>query len=280
MGPTDVTAFILLIANGIVSWKGFRDPDFFYLYTFQVEKVRLHKDYKRLLTSGFLHVSWIHLIFNMLVLYSFAGSLAHALGIINTLIIYFASLIGGNLFSLFIHRNEPSYTAVGASGAVSGLVFASIALFPGMQIGLLFIPFSIPGWLFGLIFVLISIFGIHSQTDNIGHDAHLGGGLIGMIAAIIIVPKALSVNYFPILIIVLPATVFIYLFIMHPELLSGTKSPADDEDSISPYEDPYNARKHREQKELNGLLDKINKKGLSSLTQEEKQRLEELSDRF
>ena len=114
-------------------------------------------------TSGFLHVNWMHLIFNMIALYFFSGSLELYLGPLRFLLIYFASLVGGDALSLFIHRNDSDYDSVGASAGVTGVIFASIALFPGMRIGLLFLPLAIPGWLFGLVYILYSIYGIRSR---------------------------------------------------------------------------------------------------------------------
>src|SRR3954470_20520606 len=108
----------IIIANIIVSYRGFNDHEFFARYSFEVEKITLYKDYKRLVTSGFLHVNWMHLIFNMLALYFFSGSLELYLGAVKFLLIYFLSLIGGDLLSLFIHRNDPDYDSVGASAGV------------------------------------------------------------------------------------------------------------------------------------------------------------------
>lgn len=171
----------------------------------------------RLISSGFLHVSWQHLLFNMFSLYMFSDSVELVLGSGKFLLIYFTSLVGGNLLSLLVHKNHSDYSAVGASGAVSGIIFAAIALQPSIGIGMFFI--FIPGWIYGILFVGISIYGIKSQKDNIGHDAHLGGALIGMLAAIALEPEALRYNYIVISLITIPAMVFIYLIITKPHLL-------------------------------------------------------------
>src|SRR5205085_7101779 len=123
----------IILANGLVSYQGLRNYHYFDKYSFQVDEILLGKDYKRLVTSGFLHVSWTHLIFNMITFYCFSYGLEATLGATKFLMIYFGSLLGGNLLSLFIHRHHHDYSAVGASGAISGLVFASIALFPEME---------------------------------------------------------------------------------------------------------------------------------------------------
>src|ERR1700733_10876834 len=204
MPTTGIFVFILIIANVIVSYKGFTNSLFFESYEFAVDKILINKDYKRLITSGFLHVSWSHLIFNMISLYIFSGLVQLTLGSLGFLVIYFASLVGGELLSLLVHRNHGDYSSVGASGAICGVMFASVAIYPDMNIGFFLIPISIPGWIYALLYVLFSIYAIRSQKNNIGHDAHLGGGLTGMILALIMHPSSFAENYVKILIILLP----------------------------------------------------------------------------
>lgn len=171
------TGLFLIIVNIAFSYKGFSNNTFLDGYKFEVDKILISKEYKRLITSGFLHVSWMHLIFNMLSLYAFSGLLEYHIGELSFLVIYLTSMVGGNLLALFVHRNHGDYSAVGASGAVCGVIFASIALFPGMELGFFGIPISLPSWLYGIIYVAFSIYGIKSSRDNIGHEAHLGGVL-------------------------------------------------------------------------------------------------------
>ncbi len=277
MASIGTIGLLLIIANCIVSYKGFNNKFFFERYEFQVDAILLKKDYKRFVTSGFLHINWMHLIFNMLSLYIFSGVLENDLGEIQFLLIYFASLIGGDLFSLFIHRNHGDYSSVGASGAICGIIFASIALYPGMGVGLLFIPFSIPGWLFGLLFVLYSIYGVRSQKNNVGHEAHLGGALIGMLVAIMIEPSALLENYVTILIIVTPTIFFISFIIRNPHMLLVDNLFYKKHNNLYSIDQRYNADKNEQQKELDALLDKIGKKGMAGLSKKEKDKLHELS---
>ncbi len=140
-------SLLLILANIIISYNGFTNTLFFERYVFEVEKVLVYKEYRRLVTSGFLHVGWLHLIINMFSLYVFSGSVEMFLGSFQFLLVYFASLIGGDLLSLYIHRHHPDYRSAGASGAVCGVIFASIALFPGMEIGLFPLPISFSAWL-------------------------------------------------------------------------------------------------------------------------------------
>ncbi len=271
-----ILEIIIIIANVTISIKGFNDPSAFEAGTFQVGKVLMGKEYHRLLTSGFLHVSWPHLFFNMLSLYFFAGNIEGYLGPLYFMLIYIGSLLGGNLLALFIHRNDPYYRAVGASGAVSGVIFAAIALFPGMELGFIMIPIPFPAWAFGLGFVLYSIYGIRAQRDNIGHEAHLGGAIVGLLIAVAIMPEMLLENTLPILLVLIPTLIFIFILIYKPHLLvSGGKQfyqyYAPDKDDM---DHQYNAAKKAKVEEVNRILDKISREGEESLTEDEKQTLE------
>ena len=270
---TGIITFLLIAINVWVSYKGFSSESFIDKYRFEVDKILVEKDYKRLITSGFLHVSWMHLLFNMFSLYIFSGVVEMALGEAQFLLVYFISLVGGNLLSLFIHRNHPDYSAVGASGAISGIMFATIALFPGMSIGFFLLPISFPAWLYGVLYIGFSIYGIHSKRDNVGHEAHLGGALIGMLAALILQPSAFKENYFAILIIAVPAIVFIYFIITRPQtLLIDNLFYKKHKNHYSP-DHLYNEKRHQQQEELDAILDKISRKGMNSLSKVEKEKL-------
>ena len=280
MNETGIIGLIILIVNGIFSYKGFTNEHFFNAYKFEVDKILINKDYKRLITSGFLHVGWVHLIFNMISLIFFSGNIESHLGAIQFLIIYFASLIGGNLFTLLVHKNHGDYSAVGASGAVCGIIFASIALFPVIGVGFFFIPSSIPGWLYGILYVLFSIYGIKSKIGNIGHEAHLGGALIGMTVALLMEPSAFLENYLTILIIAVPTVVFIYIIITRPQSLLIDNFFFKTHPKTYNIDQRYNIEKSERQTEIDRILDKINKKGIDSLSKSEAQKLKEYSKKI
>jgi len=271
-----IICLLLIIVTVIVSNKGFNDHFFFEKYEFGVDKVRLYRDYKRLITSGFLHVNWSHLIFNMLSLYFFAGSVTSVLGPVQFLIVYFASMVGGDLLSLVVYRNQGDYTSVGASGAVCGVIFASIALDPDATIRLFFL-LPIPAWIYGILYVGYSIYGIRSKRDNIGHEAHLGGALIGMAVAICFVPQALFINYIPILLIAVPTLVFIYLIITRPHILLIDNLFFKTHSDYYSIDHKYNEKRFNQQQEIDKILDKISKRGMNSLSQKEKQMLKDYS---
>jgi membrane associated rhomboid family serine protease len=277
MTETGITGLLLIVANLAFSYKGFTNNHFFERYKFEVDSVLINKEYKRLVTSGFLHVSWMHLIFNMLSLYAFSSLVETNLGELKFVMIYFASLVGGNLLSLFVHRNHGSFSSVGASGAVCGMIFASIALFPGIGIGFFGLPLSIPSWLYGMLYVLYTIYGIRSRKDNIGHEAHLGGALTGMVVALIFVPAAFSDNYLVILVIAVPATAFIYLIITRPQILLVDNFYFKKKKDYYSVDHRYNEEKNKDQEGIDKILDKISKKGMYSLSKNEKQKLKRYS---
>ena len=132
--------------------------------------------FKRLFSSGFLHLDWQHLLFNMLTLYFFTHSVVLQLGVFNFYLIYFISLLTGNLLSFWFHKQESNYSAVGASGAVTGIVYAAILLNPGMKMFIYFIPIPIPSYIVGVGYLLFSIYGMKTKMGNIGHDAHFWWG--------------------------------------------------------------------------------------------------------
>jgi membrane associated rhomboid family serine protease len=277
MPNAGIIVLILIVVITLVSYKGFTNSLFFDGYKFEVDRILINKDYKRLITSGFLHVSWTHLIFNMFSLYIFSGLVEITLGSLNFLIIFFASLLGGELLSLLVHRNHGDYSSVGASGAICGVMFASVAIFPDMGISFFLLPISIPGWIYALLYVLFSIYGIRSQKNNIGHDAHLGGGLVGMILALMMNPSVFIYHYGKILIILLPTVVFIYLIITRPELLLVDNLFYKTHRDFYSIDHKYNAEHADQQQEIDRILDKISRKGMKSLSRKEKEALKAYS---
>ncbi|WP_271407250.1 rhomboid family intramembrane serine protease [Tenacibaculum soleae] len=184
---------ILIVANVLASYKGFNDIVFFDRYKFQIQKI-LNGEKLRMLTSGFLHVDWMHLGFNMYALYLFGKVVVGNFGVSYFLLIYFGSLLAGSMYSLYQHKKEFYYSAVGASGAVSGVVFSSIMLYPDMELIMLPIPIPLPGYVFGIGYLLYSIYGMKNQVGNIGHSAHLGGAIGGYILTLILKPSVIGNN--------------------------------------------------------------------------------------
>lgn len=210
----------LIAMTVIISVLAFRDNQLFNKLSFWVGPIR-SGDYGRLVSSGFVHADYQHLAFNMLSLYFFGDILDISLYPFNYTLIALVSLLGGNLLSLRLHLDELNYRAVGASGMVSGLIFSAIILYPDILIGFFIIPPFLPGWIFGLLFIGISVFGMRANADNIGHDAHLGGALSGLIITILLFPQMALQHLFHVLALLIPSVILLYLSIFRPEVLKG-----------------------------------------------------------
>ena len=206
----DIALIVIIVVNALVSFKAFDDQFFFRKYEFHIGSIRAG-EHLRMITSAFLHVDIGHLAFNMLTLYFFAPTVIAFLGVPSFLMVYFGSLLCGSLLTLQFHKNEYHYRAVGASGAVTGILYAAILLRPDMNLYLFFIPIPIPAYIFGIGYLLYSIYGMKSRKDNIGHTAHFGGAIGGYLITLSKEPQMLTENTLMVILLAIP---IIILFIM------------------------------------------------------------------
>jgi len=211
MQNLDIATIIIIAANVIISMKGFNDFSFFEKYKFNIAGIRRGEQI-RMFSSAFLHADFSHLLFNMLTLYFFAPVVIMSVGVTYFVIIYVASLLIGNLLSFYFHKDEYHYSAIGASGAVMGVLYSAILFFPDMGLYLFFIPIPIPAWLFGMAYLLYSIYGMKKRLGNVGHDAHIGGAVGGYVLTLVFAPSLFVTSLW---IVVLLAIPLIILFIMH-----------------------------------------------------------------
>ena len=142
---------IVIAVTAIISFIAFSNQSLFEKYKFNVGAINNNKEYIRLLSAGFLHADMMHLLFNMMTLYFFGPIVIQAFGAVGFIIVYFGSVLLGNIFSLYLYKNQPWYSAIGASGGVSGILFASIAMIPDVGIYFFFIPIPIPVYIFGFL---------------------------------------------------------------------------------------------------------------------------------
>lgn len=211
MGSLSLVTIVLIAANVLISYKGFNDYGFFERYKFNVGSIRRGEQF-RMFSSGFLHADNAHLFMNMLTLYFFADVVILGVGELNFIVIYIVSLLLGSLLSLYFHQNEFHYSAVGASGAVTGILYAAILLNPSMSLYLFFIPIPIPAYIFGIGYMLYSIYGMKNRIGNIGHDAHFGGAIGGLVVTLILRPSLFQTDLLMIGLLIIP---IIMLFVMH-----------------------------------------------------------------
>ncbi|MDB4533713.1 rhomboid family intramembrane serine protease [Vicingaceae bacterium] len=189
-----ITVAISLIANG--------KPELYSKLLFNPYQVYHRKEWYRIFSHAFIHdtSNIFHLGFNMYVLYSF-GTLAEAilinnlggLGIAYYLIIYVAGIVAASVPSLLKHKDNYSYNSVGASGAVSAVLFTTIAFMPFTGgIGIMFIPLDIPPLIFGVLYIAYEMYMGKRGGTNIAHDAHIGGAAFGFLFTLVFVPNAFT----------------------------------------------------------------------------------------
>jgi membrane associated rhomboid family serine protease len=195
----------IIVANSLFSYKGFNDQSFFRKYEFHMGSVRSGEQI-RILSSGFLHADIAHLAFNMITLYFFAPVVIAYMGSFLFVIVYFGSLIFGSLLTILFHKDDYNYRAVGASGAVTGVLYSAILLQPDMMLGIFFI-IPMPAYLFGILYLLYSIYGMRAKNDNIGHTAHFGGAIGGYLITIITNPSMLVENTFMVVLLTIPIVI-------------------------------------------------------------------------
>jgi membrane associated rhomboid family serine protease len=169
----NIILLVVIVINALISYKAINDTYFFRKYEFHIGSIKSGEQL-RIISSGFLHVDFQHLFFNMFTLYFFTPYVIFNLSTMYFLYIYMGSLIAGNLLTFYFHKNDYSYRAVGASGAVTGVIFSAILLEPN-----LYMYGFIPGYVFGFAYMLFSIYGMKAKNDSIGHVAHFGGAIGG-----------------------------------------------------------------------------------------------------
>jgi membrane associated rhomboid family serine protease len=280
--PLPVVTLIVVGITVVVSLRGFASEEFLDQCLFDTERILLGRQWYRLFSSALVHLDIPHLFFNMFALYSFGRliELVHypsgeiVYGPLVLLAIYIAAILGGDLLSLFLHRRQ-SYRALGASGGVCGIIYATIFLCPGGGIGIIFLPFYIPDWLFAILYMAYSLYGMKSRLGNIGHDAHIGGAIVGLLTATAMYPRIVGER--PALyaaIMAISVGLFIVLLLPWRRLGMGARQGG------RARRDPgaEKLEHHRRQDaRVDAILDKIAKSGMDSLTPEERDELFRIS---
>ena len=191
MGTITLTLIIII---GLISVVTFYQPDIMSQLQFNAFQIYHRKQFYRMVTHAFVHANWEHLIVNMIVLMSFGNVVEHYFrgyfgsnGVYYYLLLFFGSIIFSSLWSLYKQKNNYYYNAVGASGAVSAVLFAAIFFDPWSSI-YFFGILPIPGIIFGGLYLYYSWYMSRKNIDNIGHDAHFLGAVFGFFLPIIIKP--------------------------------------------------------------------------------------------
>lgn len=181
---TPISSIIFLSTSIISLLALYKYPLIFEKFIFNPYSFKRGERPLSILTSSLIHGDLFHLIFNMMSFYFFAFNLELIVGHLNFLIIYFLSVIFSSVPSIIKHSNNMDYYSLGASGGISGILFAFILFEPDSSIMMLYIPIPIPSYIFGVLYLLWSWYADKNANDNIGHDAHLWGALSGLIVTI------------------------------------------------------------------------------------------------
>lgn len=273
--PAMIT-LLLCLGTGVVTFLAFQDPNLRDRLLFRPDRILAHKEWYRLLSSALIHADWMHLGFNLFTLYSFGVSLESFWGAPVLLTTYLAAVLGGSLLSLFLHRNH-DYAALGASGGVCGVLFASIFLVPGTGVGMFLLPIYIPGPVFAVIYLVATFFALRRGTGNIGHDAHFGGAIAGLLVALAVSPQSCLAA--PVLFVSAFAFAVFCLYVLarDPFQLSGRTfsfAPTENRSARRYREYDENRVRKQAQAEIDRLLDKVSAEGLHRLTPRERKILD------
>ena len=188
--------YLIIALTAIISIVAFNNRNIFGALLFSPFMIHHHRQGYRFFSHAIVHADWIHLAVNMFVLLSFGSAVEgyyEVLFGIKGIYLYALLYIGGVLLSstpsFAKHKDDQYYTAVGASGAVSAVVFASIIINPLSPIRFVFIPVDIPAFIFGGLYLVYSAYMGKKGSDNIGHDAHFWGAIFGMVFTILLKPS-------------------------------------------------------------------------------------------
>jgi membrane associated rhomboid family serine protease len=180
----------------LISFAAYSNNNLMRQFMMNPYTINNRKQYYRFITSGFIHADHVHLFFNMFSLYFFGTTIEYIFGLvfgpagtIYFLALYFLGIIVSDIPSYMKHRNNPGYNALGASGGVASVIFASIIFQPLANIYIYFVP--IPGFILGIAYIFFSWYQGKKANDNVNHDAHLYGALFGVVFCAVLYPQSL-----------------------------------------------------------------------------------------
>jgi len=190
---------IIIAITAIISILAFKNRLLFDRLKFNAYQIKHRKEGWRFVSYAMVHAGWLHLLINMWVLYWFGQIVEKQFrtsfglkGFVYYLLLYLGGVLFAVLFDFGKQKDNIYYNAVGASGAVSAVVFSSILIYPMGSLYLFPIPFAIPAWLFGILYLLYSAYMQKNVRDNVGHSAHFWGAIFGIVFTLIVIPSVFS----------------------------------------------------------------------------------------
>jgi membrane associated rhomboid family serine protease len=281
--------YLLLAVIGFASYMAFHQPTVHARLAFDSVLVRNRREYSRYLTSALVHLDLSHLLMNLVGIYLFGRWLEAILGPGPLLAIFAVGTIAGNVVALATHRAP--FRAAGASAGGAAIIFAMVLLDPMASIRPFLLPFGMPCWLWAAIYLGASIYALHRRDDGIGHDAHLGGALGGLVVGALFRPAAaVSHAWVFLLLLAVAVAMRIALSPRRGRRSQGMRkirrirsrgsglAPRTNEGPAG-IPSPRKEAILEEARAIDGILEKISKQGLHSITPEERSALERFSQR-
>ena len=197
LSDTPITLILLVLNVFISGYAFFIDPESVSRFSFRPRRIIENKEYYRFISAGFFHGGLAHLAFNMITLYYFGPLLEGRLGTVFFLILYFGSELAAHALTLYYHKDDPYYSAIGASGAISGVVFAFCMYLPFAKL-YIFFAIPMPAIVFAVLYVVVSIYAMKKNQagegmGRIAHEAHLGGAVGGILLTILLDPESVQI---------------------------------------------------------------------------------------
>lgn len=187
---------LLVLVTTLVSWRAFHDRALLERLLLWPPAIDRSRQYDRLIGYGFVHADWPHLLFNMITLWSFGSAVervfAQWISPLGYLLFYLSALVVSILPTWLAHRNDPAYRSLGASGAVSAVLFTFILFDPWSKLVIFPLPVPIPAILFAVLYVGYSVWMDRRGRDNVNHSAHLWGAAYGVAFTLVLEPRVLS----------------------------------------------------------------------------------------
>ena len=191
MGLQVSAALVIFVATIVISLVGlYGSPKLVERSLFRPYWFLRRKEYDTVVMSGFVHADFMHLLFNMMTFYFFAFQLERYIGTVQFIVLYFAGLLLSHAGTYYKQRRNPEYACLGASGAISAVLFAAIVYFPDQSLIILPIPIPIPAPLFAVLYLAYTYYASKHPHGRINHDAHLGGAITGLLFVALTEPGA------------------------------------------------------------------------------------------
>lgn len=271
LSSLELLALLIIVVSFIPSYLGFKDTAFYERYALDADRIHGEKEFFRIVSSGFLHNSWIHLILNLLFLLV-GAYLANGLTVKSFIVVYVVSLVVANIYVIYYNKKRPVEMVASSTAAVSGIVCVSILSVPG-EFTLPYIHFSIPVWSIGALYLILTSFSLSPRSEGVNFQLAIMGALSGLLAVLMSEPKLVREN----LMVYVGGAVILPLVLMlgrrNPKFfsLNWGRGKENEEEAESFLDD---------ESELNNLLEKVNTKGIDSLSRKERKKLEELSKKI